>query len=58
MKTHGQMPGKDGKGFGVTTSAWYHEDPEINGDPEMGSGPLDGEGEAIVVTTTRNVESS
>ena len=52
------MPGKDGKGFGVTTSAWYHEDPEINGDPEMGSGPLDGEGEAIVVTTTRNVESS
>ena len=58
MKTHGQMPGKDGKGFGVTTSAWYHEESEIHGDPEMGSGPLDGEGGAIVVTTTRNVESS
>jgi len=52
------MPGKDGKGFGVTTSAWYHEEGEINGDPEMGSGPLDGESEAIVVTTTRNVESN
>ena len=58
LKTHGQMPGKDGKGFGVTTSAWYHEESEINGDPEMGSGPLDGVAEAIVVTTTRNVTST
>lgn len=58
LKTHGQMPGKDGKGFGVTTSAWYHEESEMNGDPEMGSGPLDGEREAIVVATTRNVTST
>lgn len=52
------MPGKDGKGYGVTTSAWYHEESEIGRDAEMGSGPLDGEGEAIVVTTTRNVAST
>lgn len=52
------MPGKDGKGFGVMTSAWYHEEAEIHGDPEMGSGPLNREDETIVVTTTRNVESN
>ena len=52
------MPGKDGKGFGVTTSAWYHEESEIHGDPELGTGPLDGEGEVIVVTTTRNLTST
>jgi len=58
LKTHGQKPGKDGKDFGITTSAWYQDESEINRDPEMGSSPLDGEGDAIVVTTTRNVTST
>lgn len=56
LKTHGQLPGKDGKGFGTTTSACYQEDEDVERDLETGIGPLGGEG--IVVTTTRNVTST
>lgn len=56
LKTHGQKPGKDGKGFGTTTSVYYQEDEEIGRNPEAGIGPLEGEG--IVMTMTRNVTST
>jgi len=56
LKTHGQKPGKDGKGFGTTTDVYYQEDEEIGGRPEAGTGPLEGEG--IVMTVTRNVTST
>ena len=41
LNTHGQMPGKDGKGFGTTTSAWHPEDGEIDGHAEVPSSPLE-----------------
>ena len=47
------MPGKDGKGFGTTTHAWYQDDGELDGEAELGSSPL--ESTSIVVTRTRNV---
>jgi hypothetical protein len=52
LKTHGQKPGKDGKGFGTTTCVYYQEEEEIGGSLE-GIGPLEGEG--IVMTMTRDV---
>jgi hypothetical protein len=52
LKTHGQKPGKDGKGFGTTTCVYYQEEEEIGGSLE-GTGPLEGEG--IVMTMTRDV---
>jgi hypothetical protein len=56
LKTHGQKPGKDGKGFGTTTCVYYQEEEEIGGNPEAGTGPLEGEG--IFMTMARNVTSS
>lgn len=53
LKSHGQMPGKDGKGFGTTTSAWHQDDDELDGEAELGSSPL--EGTNIVVTRTRKI---
>ena len=57
LKAHGQTPGKDGRGFGTTTSAWYQEESRVDRVLEMGSSPLSVESESIVVTTTRNVTS-
>lgn len=53
LKTHGQVPGKDGKGFGTTTNVWYQEEEEIHEDLEAGTSPLGSE--RIMVTSTRNV---
>lgn len=56
LKTHGQKPGKDGKGFGTTASVWAEEqEMEAGRDPEAGTSPL---GRDIVVTRTRNVTLS
>lgn len=53
LKTHGQVPGKDGKGFGTTTNVWYQEEEEIHEDLEAGTSPLGSE--RILVTSTQNV---
>jgi hypothetical protein len=54
LKTHGQKPGKDGKGFGTTTCVYYQEEEEeIGGNPAVGTISLEGEG--IVMTMTRDV---
>lgn len=55
LSTHGQKPGKDGKGFGTTATVWHADDGEFGKDAQMGSSPL---GSEIVVTRTRNVTLS
>lgn len=52
LKTHGQKPGKDGRGFGTTTCAYHREEEEIGVIPEAVTGPLE---EGVVRTMTRNV---
>lgn len=52
LKAHGQRPGKDGKGFGMTASAWHLEDDDkINRAAHTGASPL---GAEIMVTRSRD----
>lgn len=66
LKTHGQKPGRDGKGFGTTASVWadqLEEQSDVEGggrDGEAaaaaaGTSPL---GRDIIVTRTRDVTLS
>lgn len=52
LTTHGQKPGKDGKGFGTTASVWHAEETISGRDATVVTSPL---GTEIVVTKTRNV---
>ncbi|KAM0719642.1 hypothetical protein Q7P37_003773 [Cladosporium fusiforme] len=55
LSTHGQKPGRDGKGFGNTASVWHADGSDIEKDPQTPSSPL---GSEIVITRTRDVTLS
>lgn len=52
LSTHGQKPGKDGKGFGTVASVWHADESDSDKNAQTGSSPL---GSEIMVTRTRNV---